>query len=69
MWDERLPITQTGWALELELLLASPFLVALSLITLLSFLVLARAYWFRSPLAGISLATVLFITAYTISYW
>jgi len=53
---------------ELDFLLSSPFLVALSLVTLSSYLVLARSYWFRIPFLGISVSTVLFAAGYILAY-
>lgn len=53
---------------ELEFLLSSPFLVALSLLTLVSFWLLARAYWFSAPFRGISLSIILLSTGYVLAY-
>ncbi len=53
---------------ELEFLLSSPFLVALSLISLVSYLMLAHAYWFKVPFRGIAFSTTLFVAAYVLAY-
>lgn len=53
---------------EVNFLLSSPFLVALSLITLVSYLALARAYWFTAPFLGLSISTVLFLAGYFLAY-
>ncbi|MDJ0709463.1 MAG: hypothetical protein QNJ14_03685 [Woeseiaceae bacterium] len=52
---------------RLDFLLSSPFLIALSLIALASYVLLARAYWFRTPLAGITIATALFSAGYLLA--
>lgn len=43
-----------------QMLFASPFLLLLGAATLASYLLLARAYWFRVPLAGILLSLILY---------
>lgn len=43
------------------MLMASAFLLGLGGLVLLSYCVLARRYWFRIPLVGCGLATVLYI--------
>ena len=53
---------------ELDFLLSSPFLVALSLVVLGSYLMLARSYWFKVPFLGISISTALFSVAYLLAY-
>jgi hypothetical protein len=53
---------------ELDFLLSSPFLVALSLVTLGSYIVLARSYWFRVPFYGISFSTALIAAGYVLAY-
>jgi hypothetical protein len=53
---------------ELDFLLASPFLVTLSLVTLASYLFLARSFWFSVPFYGISLSTILFTAGYIFAY-
>ena len=53
---------------ELEFLLSSVFLVAVSLAALGSYLVLARAYWFRVPFFGIALSTALFVAGYSFAF-
>ena len=53
---------------QLNLLLSSPFLVALSLVTLGSYLVLARLFWFSAPFRGIAFSTSLFVLGYAIAY-
>lgn len=53
---------------ELKFLLASPFLVALSLIALGIYLALARSFWFKVPFLGIATATTLFAVGYLLAY-
>jgi len=43
-----------------EVLFHSPFLLALGLAALLGWVLLARAYFFRIPLVGVALATLLY---------
>lgn len=43
------------------LLLNSPFLSTVGLVFLVAYLALAKLYWFSVPLAGVSLATVLYV--------
>lgn len=44
-----------------EILFGSAFLQAVGLATLVGFVVLAKRYWFITPLIGASLATILYI--------
>ena len=44
-----------------EVLFGSPFLQGVGLVTLAAFLVLSRAYFFSIPLAGMAIATVLYV--------
>ena len=44
-----------------EVLFGSPFLQAVGIVTLAAFLVLSRAYFFSIPLAGIAIATALYV--------
>ncbi len=53
---------------RLNFLLSSPFLVTLSLITLGSYVLLAKVYWFKIPLAGITISTVLFLAGYLLAF-
>lgn len=53
---------------ELWFLLSSPFLIALSLVALLAYLVLAKLYWFSAPRFWITAALALFIAGYSIAY-
>jgi len=53
---------------ELTFLLSSTFLVALSLVVLGSYLVLARLYWFKAPFLGILVSTALFAIGYVLAY-
>ena len=46
---------------HLSLLLGSNFLMALGGLTLLTYLVTARIYWFKVPLRGIALALALYV--------
>ncbi len=47
----------------MPLLSQSPALVWLAVVGSLSYLVLAQRYWFRTPLAGIALASACFMLA------
>lgn len=49
-------------------LFQSTFLLALGLLTLAGYLVLARLYWFSIPLRGIGLATALYAAALLIAF-
>lgn len=53
---------------ELKFLLSTPFLVALSLITLGSYLALARSFWFKVPFLGIAISATLFAAGYFLAY-
>lgn len=53
---------------EIDFLLSSVFLVVLSVVTLVSYLLLARAYWFSAPYRGIALSTALFVVAYVLAF-
>lgn len=44
-----------------EVLLQSHFLAVLGLLVLVAYIVVARIYWFRAPLIGVSLATLFYI--------
>jgi hypothetical protein len=44
-----------------DVLIGSPFLQAVGLLTLAAFLVLSRAYFFSIPLAGMAIATALYL--------
>jgi hypothetical protein len=46
-----------------EVLFASPFLLALGLLVLLGYALLARAYFFRAPLRGMMQAVALYAMA------
>jgi hypothetical protein len=46
-----------------EILFRSPFLLGAGLATLLFYLFLCQRYWFRAPLRGIALATLLYTAA------
>lgn len=51
-----------------DFLFQSRFLVALGALVLLSYLLLARLYWFILPLAGIALATASYAAALVLRY-
>jgi len=53
---------------ELHFLLSTPFLVLLSLVTLGSYLFLARSYWFKIPTLGITIAMIVFVLGYLLAY-
>ena len=46
-----------------EVLFGSVFLLALGLLVLLGYVILARLYFFRTPLRGVVVATVLYVLA------
>lgn len=50
-----------------ELLFRSFFLLALGLLVLLGYVFLAKMYFFRTPLRGVALATVLYVFALIVS--
>jgi hypothetical protein len=54
--------------LHSEFLFSSFYLIGIGLITLLSFLFLARRYWFSVPFRGILLATLLYISALLVQF-
>ena len=56
-----------GW--HAEFLQASAFLLLLGMATLLSYLALARAYWFSIPFRGIALACVLYAAGLAVMAW
>lgn len=47
-----------------ELLAQSPFLRILGLLTLLGYWLMAKFYFFRTPLLGISLASILYVVGF-----
>lgn len=51
-----------------DLLRQSPFLLGLGFVVLLSYLVLARLYWFIMPLLGITLAFACYTFALGVNY-
>lgn len=53
---------------ELWFLLSSPFLMAVSVLTLAAYLLMARLYWFSAPFRGIALALILFLAGYVYAY-
>lgn len=53
---------------ELWFLLSSPFLMAVSVLTLVAYLVMARRYWFKIPLLGIAASLTAFLAGYGIAY-
>jgi hypothetical protein len=55
-------------ARHMELLARAPELLAVGLATLLAYLWLALAYWFRVPFTGIAIATACFIAASILLY-
>lgn len=50
-----------------EFLLQSIFLMALGGLTLFTYLITARIYWFKTPLRGIALALVLYLLGFGIA--
>jgi hypothetical protein len=48
---------------HMDWLRASPALIWLAVATSVAYLALAQRYWFRTPLAGIALATLCFVSA------
>ncbi len=51
----------------LELLTGSWFLMGLSILFLITFIVLAKRYWFVVPLRGITLACLLIVSGYALA--
>lgn len=51
-----------------DLLFRSPFLLAVGFAQLIAYCYLAQRYWFRTPLAGILLSTLLYVTSLYF-YW
>ena len=49
------------------LLFGSTFLQVLGLLVLVAYVLMARAYWFRTPLAGTSLALACYVVALALS--
>jgi len=50
-------LTVSRW----EVLLRSHFLAGLGLLVLVGYVVLARVFWFKAPLIGVSLATLFYL--------
>ena len=50
-----------------DLLRHSPFLACLGALFLAGYVVLAKAYWFSVPLAGVSLAAVLYVVGFAVA--
>ncbi|MES2490003.1 MAG: hypothetical protein V4607_09430 [Pseudomonadota bacterium] len=50
-----------------EFLLQSTFLVVLGVLTLATYVVVAKIYWFKIPLRGIALALVLYLLGFGIA--
>jgi hypothetical protein len=59
-----------GWLTlnHMELLLHSLFLSLLGLCVLLSYMTLAKIFWFNVPFIGITLATLLYVAGMMLSY-
>jgi hypothetical protein len=53
---------------QAELLFNSAYLLAVGLVLLLGYVYLAKTYWFRIPLVGISLSTLLYSAA-IVTHW
>lgn len=53
---------------ELRFLLSSPFLVVLNLGAACGYVMLARAFWFRTPLLGALASTIAIATGYLLAY-
>lgn len=54
---------------HLDFLLDTPFLLFVGLCTLLSYVILAKIYWFKVPFTGIVIATVFYVVGLTINYY
>jgi hypothetical protein len=52
---------------QLELLLSATILLLIGAIFLLSFVVLAKRYWFNIPLAGVATALVLYVVGVAVA--
>jgi hypothetical protein len=46
----------------------SYFLAGLGLVVLVSYVVLARVFWFSDPLIGVSVATLLYIAGFLFAF-
>ena len=57
----------TMW--QWELLQRSFFLAVLGLLVLVSYVALAKIFWFRAPLIGVSAATVLYVAGFICARW
>jgi len=53
-----------GW----DVLQRSYFLAAVGLVVLLSYVVLARVFWFSDPLIGVSAATLLYVAGFVCAF-
>jgi hypothetical protein len=53
---------------QAEFLFSSVFLLALGLLVLLAYVLLARRYFFRTPLLGVALATALYALALVVRW-
>lgn len=51
-----------------DVLQRSYFLAALGLLVLVGYVVLARVFWFRAPLIGLSAATVLYVAGFVSAF-
>lgn len=53
---------------ELAFLLSNGFLVGVSLLTLVAYLLMAHLYWFKVPFRGIAVSLFLFLAGYSLAY-
>jgi hypothetical protein len=51
-----------------EVLRKSYFLVGLGLLVLVAYVVLARVFWFKAPLIGVSAATLLYVAGFVCAF-
>lgn len=53
---------------ELSFLLSNVFLVGVSVLTLVAYLLMAHLYWFKAPFRGIAVSLFLFLAGYSLAY-
>ncbi|HWY69884.1 MAG TPA: hypothetical protein VNX88_14530 [Terriglobales bacterium] len=51
-----------------EVLRKSYFLIGLGLLVLVAYVVLARVFWFKAPLIGVSAATLLYVAGFVCAF-
>jgi len=51
-----------------DVLLQSPFLLALGLVLIVAYLLLARAYWFSIPFTGVAISLIFYLAGLVVAY-